>query len=380
MRIAILGTRGIPNCYGGFEQFAEYAAPLLAARGHEVFVYNSSLHPFKGHEWNNVHLLKKWDPEGRWGTIGQFIYDFNCIRDSRKRMFDIILQLGYTSSSVWSFLLPKHSIVVTNMDGFEWQRKKYSKPVQNFLKQAERWAVQYSDYLVADSTIIQSYLRNKYRKDACYIPYGAYVFDKADDDQVLRSFHLEKNRYNLVISRMEKENHIETIIEGCLHRVNEFPLVIIGNYTSPYGRYLKKKYDGQVTFLGPLFDAAILNQLRYFSNLYFHGHSVGGTNPSLLEAMASQALIAAHDNPFNHHVLGNNAFYFSNSGDIKHLLNVGVDRADHQSKIAGNKATIAQCYSWDSVIDKLENYFIQAIKNCSKHTPHGVPTLAQEKK
>ena len=96
--------------------------------------------------------------------------------------------------------------------------------------------------------------------------------------------------------------------------------------------------------------------------------------------MASQALIAAHDNPFNHRILGNNAFYFSNSEDIRHLLSVGINKADHQSKIAENKATIAHCYSWDGVIDKLENYFLQAIKHASKHPPHTIPTLAQEKK
>src|SRR6266480_5995741 len=168
MRIAILGTRGIPNRYGGFEQFAEYAAPLLAKRGHEVFVYNSSSHPFQDKEWRGVKLIRRPDPENNLGTFGQFIYDFNCIMDARRENFDFILQLGYTSSSIWAFLLPKKAVVITNMDGFEWKRKKYSRLVQWFLRHAEKWAVKYSDVLIADSLIMQSYLKKKYKITASY--------------------------------------------------------------------------------------------------------------------------------------------------------------------------------------------------------------------
>ena len=151
MRIAIIGTRGIPNRYGGFEQFTEFIAPMLVERGYELFVYNSSSHPYKGTHWKGVHIIAKPDPEVSLGTVGQFIYDFNCIMDARKRKFDIILQLGYTSSSIWSFCFPRSSCVVTNMDGFEWKRAKYSRMVQWFLRHAEKWAATYSDFLIADS-------------------------------------------------------------------------------------------------------------------------------------------------------------------------------------------------------------------------------------
>ncbi|MDP9229398.1 MAG: DUF1972 domain-containing protein, partial [Bacteroidota bacterium] len=143
MKIGIIGTRGIPNQYGGFEQFTEYVAPALVNKGHQVYVYNSSLHHFKEKSWKGVKLISCYDPENTLGTLGQFIYDFNCIRDARNRDFDIILVLGYSSSSVWSFLFPGKSIVVTNMDGLEWKRSKYSKLTQAFLKKAEKWAVAY---------------------------------------------------------------------------------------------------------------------------------------------------------------------------------------------------------------------------------------------
>jgi superfamily II DNA/RNA helicase len=124
MRIAILGTRGIPNFYGGFEQFAQYLSEDLVKKDHEVYVYNSHTHPYQKSEWNGVNIIHCKDPENIIGTAGQFIYDLNCILDSRKRNFDVILQLGYATTSIWFWLLPKKAVVITNMDGLEWRRSR----------------------------------------------------------------------------------------------------------------------------------------------------------------------------------------------------------------------------------------------------------------
>ena len=134
MKIGILGTRGIPNYHGGFEQFAEFFASFLAEKGHEVYVYSSHLHPYKKSCFKGANIIHCYDPEDKIGTPGQFIYDLNCIMDSRKRNFDILLQLGYTSNSIWHRLLPKKPIIITNMDGLEWKRSKYNKWVRHFLK------------------------------------------------------------------------------------------------------------------------------------------------------------------------------------------------------------------------------------------------------
>ena len=176
MKIGILGTRGIPNHYGGFEQFAEFLSIDLVSRGHQVWVYNSHKHEYQESEYKGVHLIHCYDAEYKIGTAGQFIYDFNCIRDARNRDFDILLQLGYTSSSIWSRFLPKKQVIVTNMDGLEWKRSKFSNAVQRFLKRAESWAVNSSDHLVADSKGIQRYLQKKYNVASHYIPYGAEIF------------------------------------------------------------------------------------------------------------------------------------------------------------------------------------------------------------
>ena len=181
MRIGILGCRGIPNHYGGFEQFAEYLSKGLVERGMEVWVYNSHNHPYQESEWHGVRLIHCYDPEYKIGTVGQFIYDLNCILDSRKRNFDIIYQLGNTSSSVWYRLLPGKPFKVSNLDGLEWMRTKYSMPVRKFLRYAEKTAVKNNDLLIADSEAIQEYVLKTYHLPSVFIPYGAEIFNDPDN-------------------------------------------------------------------------------------------------------------------------------------------------------------------------------------------------------
>jgi glycosyltransferase involved in cell wall biosynthesis len=234
--------------------------------------------------------------------------------------------------------------------------------VQWFLKHAEKWAALYSDFLIADSGTMQEYISARYRRNADYIPYGATVFDKPDES-VLEKFGLAKHSYNMLVARIEPENNIEAIIRGCLAADTHAPLLIVGNHQNKFGRYLTTKYiDKKIIFYGAVYDLEMLNQLRYHSRYYFHGHSVGGTNPSLLEAMASQALVVAHDNVFNRAVLGNDAYYFSNSAHITSLLNQGPSRTGDAAKIENNLQKIRTRFSWDHVADRLEHVFMQAVE------------------
>ncbi|PCJ23220.1 MAG: glycosyl transferase family 1 [Flavobacteriales bacterium] len=359
MKIAIIGTRGIPNHYGGFEQFAEYLALGLVAKNHQVWVYNSHLHPFKENNWKGVNLIHCKDLEHKIGTPGQFIYDFNCIIDSRKRNFDIILQLGYTSSSVWGWLLPKKSVVITNMDGLEWKRTKFSKKVQRFLKYAEKLAVKKSNHLVADSIGIQQHIKERFNKEASYIAYGADVFN-SPNPKILESYNIHELKYYILIARMEPENNIETILDGFIKSNVESPFLVIGEAENKFGSYLKEKFKNNknIQFLGGIFDMEVLNNLRHYAKLYFHGHSVGGTNPSLLEAMASNALIVAHNNIFNESILGEDAMYFTNSEDIANIFSKQETR-NRAKFIDNNIQKIKTLYSWGKIIDDYEKLFIK---------------------
>jgi glycosyltransferase involved in cell wall biosynthesis len=361
MKIGILGSRGIPNHYGGFEEFAAHLAPGLAAAGMEVCVYCSSSHPYKNKIWNGVHLIHCYDPEEKIGTPGQFIYDLNCIIDSRRRNFDVIYQLGYTSNSLWHLLLPKKSIIVTNMDGLEWQRSKYNRFVQRFLKYAERLAVESSGFLIADARAIAGYLKNAYNREAKFIPYGASIADQLDA-ALLEKFGFTPFEYHLVIARLQPDNHVEEIIKGVLKANDSRPLVVVGSFDNKFGRYLKTKYAGEkILFAGSLFDKSLLQSLVYYSRIYFHGHSAGGTNPSLLEAMAASAFIVAHNNPFNREVLGGNAFYFSTPEDIAAHLNAFQVKDFKHPFIINNLASISNRYNWPQIIKEYVEFFNRII-------------------
>ncbi|MGN8069071.1 DUF1972 domain-containing protein [Mucilaginibacter sp. 22184] len=359
MRIAIIGTRGIPNHYGGFEQCAEYLAAGLVKKGYEVVVYNSHNHPYQEKTWNSVEICHCYDPEFKLGTAGQFLYDYNCIKDLKKKKFDIILQLGYTSSSVWGWLLPRNTIVTTNMDGLEWKRSKYSKPVQSFLKFAEKLAVRYSDHLIADSVEIQRYLEHKYNKKSTYIAYGADIFDQPDP-ALLSEFKLEPYQYDMLIARMEPENSVETILDGVVKADTNREFLVVGSTDNDFGTYLSAKfaYYPNIKFCGGIYNMNKLNNLRYYSNLYFHGHTVGGTNPSLLEAMASNSLICSNDNKFNRAILENDALYFSDADDVVfHLLTGNKNESRYTQLMENNKQKIMELYTCDRIIDQYAEHF-----------------------
>ncbi len=360
MKIAILGTRGVPNYYGGFEQFAEFFSVYLVEKDHDVYVYNSHNHPFQEKTFRGVNIIHQNDPEHKMGTFGQFVYDYNCIMDSRHRNFDIILQLGYTSNSVWFFLLPKKTIIITNMDGLEWKRTKYSKPVQQFLKFAERLAAVSSDYLVSDSLGIKTFLKKQYKKDSSYIAYGAHPFKKPDLS-VIEEYHVAKDAYNMIMARFEPENNLDMVLEGVSLTEEKTIILVIGNHATKYGEYLKNKfkYFPHIRFIGGIYNLEHLDNLRYFSNLYFHGHSVGGTNPSLLEAMASKALVVAHNNDFNRGVLKDNAYYFTSAEEVKNILKT-TKKSDNLPMVEMNYSAIINEYNWD----KINGEYLQLFESC----------------
>ena len=357
MKIGILGTRGIPNAYGGFEQFAQFLAQGLVHLGHSVWVYNSSDHPYKDKEWRGIHIIHCTDWEAHIGTAGQFIYDLNCLKDARKRDFDVLLQLGYTSNSIWHRIWPKRTMNVVNMDGLEWKRSKYGALTRKFLQRAEAWAARHGDVLVADSIGIRDYLYEKYGREAIFIPYGADIPERYDP-KVPGLWGLQPDDYTLLMARMEPENNVEMVLQGWMASEKEKKLVLVGNTNNKFGKYLTGTYQHEkVCFLGSIYDQPKVNALRHYASLYFHGHSVGGTNPSLLEAMACGCTIAAHNNPFNAAILEDAACYFSSAEDVTRIL------GDHRSATLAetwreeNLTRIGTLYRWDKIISDYINIF-----------------------
>jgi glycosyltransferase involved in cell wall biosynthesis len=369
MKIAILGTKGIPNNYGGYEQFAEYISKRFVERGHEVTVYNPHFHKFQKADFNGVHIIHKYSPENILGGAANIIYDHLCLKDALKRDFDIIYEAGYHSVALaYKFLgvkKLKKPVIVTNMDGLEWRRSKWSRLVQDIIKKLEKIAVDHSPYLISDNKGIQQYLEDKYKVDSFYIPYGADAVENFDS-ACLSKYSLTQGQYLMLIARIEPENNVETIIKGHLQANHQMPLLIVGNTKTKFGQYLTATFtDKRIQFVGGIYNKAELDSLRHFSLGYFHGHSVGGTNPSLLEAMASQSFVIAHDNPFNRAILDDAALYFSSAEDVKSI----IDRLPQSSAtyresfLASNIGKVKTLYQWDVIVNQHEQLFEKLTKH-----------------
>ena len=368
MKIAFVSTRGIPNNYGGFEQFAEYISVGMAQRGHEVVVYSPKFHPYQESTYKGVRIKHIYSPETWMGSsVGSFFYDFASLRDAlKKEDFDIIYEAGYTSiipAYIWfNVKKRKRPIFTTNMDGLENKRSKFSPMVRRFLDWEEKMAVKYSHYLIADNMGIHDYYKEKYGKESKFLAYGADIHDDYKAEY-LEEFGLKSEEYYILIARLEPENNIVMAIEGYLHSKENGrrPLIVVGKTNTPHGKELVEKYGNErnVEFVGGIYDFKKLDSVRHFSKAYFHGHSVGGTNPSLLEAMAAGCFIFAHDNIFNRAVLKENAFYYPSADKVTEYLN-RIDTIAEGSKIqytARNIEVIRNEYSWESLIDKHEKYF-----------------------
>jgi glycosyltransferase involved in cell wall biosynthesis len=257
------------------------------------------------------------------------------------------------------------------MDGIEWKRSKWNRATRQLMKYFERITVRRAPYLVSDNEGIRDYYKTTFQRDSFFIAYGAEAIG-GFDASTLSAFGLQPEGYFLCIARLEPENNIEAILDGYCSSGRTEPFVVIGNYGLKFGQYLRDKYAGQhVLFLGALYEKANLDNLRHFTKLYFHGHSVGGTNPSLLEAMAAGCPIAAHRNPFNRSVLGDNALFFSDNGEVKSLL-VNLETFDESMKphIQANYNTLQAKYSWKGIISAHEQLFSQIKSQSTNEKNH----------
>ena len=360
MRIAITGTRGIPNRYGGFEQFAQRLSTGLAARGHEIWVYNTRHHPYKKKVYRGVGIVSKTSPEKLLGPPANYLYDFACLRDATRRHADIVLECGFASAApVYPCLNLKRTRLVTHMDGMEWKRTKWGGHTRKIIRKSIIKTIRYSDALVCDHPEMFKFYAMNYGLQPVYIPYGADIL-KDLDKTVLEAFNLEAGRYFLVIARLEPENNIRTIIQAYLKAYLDEPLIVVGDHSGKYGRQIKHEFknEGRVIFTGGIYHEESLDNLRHFSKALIHGHSVGGTNPSLLEAMAAGAWIIAHDNPFNRYILGEDSLYFKSKDTLTRVLQEsGYRISSCQEMISHNREKIRTLYQWEDIIRKYEKLF-----------------------
>jgi glycosyltransferase involved in cell wall biosynthesis len=214
---------------------------------------------------------------------------------------------------------------------------------------------------VADALWVQQYLRDTYQADSRYIAYGADRFGTPDPNR-LDELGATPYGYDLVIGRIEPENNIELILQGVTASKNPRQLLIFANKSTEFAQHLMGLYhDPRIRFMGGLFDQELLNHLRYHSNLYFHGHSVGGTNPSLIEALAGGALVCAHQNPFNSAIVGNDGYYFTTAAEITAIRDSVDKLRDAGDKLANNWRKIETEFTTDRINDQYEQYLLECL-------------------
>jgi glycosyltransferase involved in cell wall biosynthesis len=321
MHVLILGTRGIPSKHSGFETFAQDLSLFLRARGHSVTVYCqvTKAERFREDEWNGIRRVMI--PAGE-GSLGTIIFDWHAIRHSMREK-GVVLTLGYNTGAFNAIYRLRGVSNIMNMDGIEWRRKKWSRFARAWFWINEWAGARVATHLVADHPEIGKHLlRHTSPEKISVIPYGADLVSSAPVELIHQYGLLPKNYY-LLIARPEPENSIFEIVQAYSSEIRGMPLVVLGKYARNGTSYQNRVLDAagpEISFLGAIFDRDMVHALRYHARAYIHGHSVGGTNPSLVESLAAGNAVIAHDNRFNRWVAGEGARYFRSSGDLAEVL------------------------------------------------------------
>ncbi len=365
LKIAIMGFRGIPACYGGFETFIEELAPRLVKKGHNVTVYGrSNIIDYKKEYYKGVRIVLL--PTISHKYLDTVFHTFLCVVHSLFRKYDVVFILN-AANSIFS-ILPRLAgkKVAVNVDGIERRRKKWGRIGKRWYSFGEFFSVIFPNVTVSDAGIIQEYYRKKYNKNSVMIPYGAYT-ENISSKEILKKFGLEENEYFLYVSRLEPENNAHIVIEAFENVLTEKKLIIVGGapYADEYIHLLKKTKDPRIIFTGFIFGKAY-RELQSHAYCYVHATEVGGTHPALIEAMGFGNCTLVNDTPENVEVLdGTGIIYKKNSvQDLKERMQSLVDHP-HVIEQFGEKAKrrIEKSYSWDTVADEYDKLFINLKEN-----------------
>ena len=355
--LRILGTRGVPAAHGGFETFAEYLSLYLVRQGWRAAVYCQAEGngPIVEDRWQGVErvCIPVAHP-GPWGTV---IFDWKAIRHAAVHR-DLCLTLGYNTAAFCALLRFKGIPNVINMDGLEWARSKWGPLAKTWLYVNERLGCRLADHLVTDHPVIAQRLRRFVPAGKiAMIPYGADSVRDTPTGPVIE-LGLEPGRYLTLIARPEPENSVLEMVRGFSQKRRNLCLAVIGDYdvkSVAYHRAVKAAASDEVRFLGPIYDKDVLQTLRFHSWAYVHGHQVGGTNPSLVEAMGAGNAVLARDNKFNRWVAGPTARYFSQSEDFARQLADLCDAPEIMSELQnGSVARFEEAYTWPNVLAEYE--------------------------
>ncbi|WP_199086390.1 DUF1972 domain-containing protein [Bosea sp. ASV33] len=357
--LLILGTRGIPAAHGGFETFAEKLALFLVERGWRVGVYCQDEVPavtqrFRSEMWRGIELIRTQVASD--GPRATLEFDWHCVRDAARREA-VSLVLGYNGAVFLPYLRLAGRKILTNMDGIEWRRPKWSFPVRAWFWLNEWIAAWSSNRLVADHPVIADHLATRRPRSAtAMIPYGGVPIASAPTAPLAR-LGLESGRYLVSIARIEPDNSILTLVEAFSRKPRGMKLVVLGTFSDKiaYHREVMAAAGPEVLTPGAIYDPGVVQALRFHARAYMHGHTVGGTNPSLVEALWAGNPVIAHDNPYNRWTAGEAGLFFKDEAGCSEA----IDRLIADDILAGRlkKAALSRAqekFKWQAVLEHYE--------------------------
>lgn len=361
--LRILGIRGLPANHGGFETFAEQLALYLVEHGWEVTVYCQEgpvADAMYEDTWRGIRLVHF--PITQLGSSGSIIFDWKSTRHACKEP-GLVLTLGY-NTAVFCGWYRLHGLTnIINMDGIEWRRKKWGKAARAWFYLNERAGVWLGNHLVADHPEIKQHLATRIRADKITtIAYGAPSVATGEDD-ILADYGLTPHRYAIMVARPEPENSVMEVVRAWSRKRRGLPLLVLGHYAADnvYQRQVMEAASDEVIFAGAVYDKRILSALRYYCRLYIHGHQVGGTNPSLVEALGAGNAVLAHDNRFNRWVAGEEgAAYFSDEDSLDQRLQTAL--YDDVALLRGQRASRKrhlEMFTWERVLGEYETLLLK---------------------
>ena len=357
MRIAILGTRGVPANYGGFETFAEQLGRRLVAHGHSVTVYGRSSSVAAGlTEYLGMRIVRLPAPRSKY--LETVVHSLFAAFHAVVRRYDIAYVCNSANIPAVVVLLLGRKRVVLNVDGLEWQRAKWNAVGKAYYRACAWTAAHLPVRVVTDAHVIQDHYLSAYGRATDYFPYGTDL-DPVADDGTLERLGLEAGRYVLYVSRLEPENNAHVVVEAYAGVRSDLPLVIVGDapYAGEYIAALHRTTDPRVRFTGAIYGAGY-QVLRSHASLYVQATEVGGTHPALVEAMGFGNAIAANDVPEHRETLGDAGRYYSGAADLTDALQDLLDRPVEAAALrAAAHARAAQLFSWDRVAADYEAWF-----------------------
>ena len=347
-RVALMGTRGIPALHGGFETAVQYIGPGLVERGWDVTVYCRNPGQTRT-EYLGTHLVNL--PALRMKQAETLSHTGLSTAHALRHKPDVAIVFNSGNAPFVSPLKLRGIPVAVHVDGLEHQRAKWAGLGARYYRWAERSSVKHADAIIADAQAIADHVRQQYGRESVFLPYGAALTDPPATR--VSEVGLTPDGYHLSVARFEPENHVLEIVRGYAGSSARLPLVVVGghSYSHEYAAAVDAvaAADPRIRLLGPVWDQQLLDHLYVGARSVLHGHSVGGTNPSLLRAMGAATRVTAYDCVFNREVTAGHALWFVDEAGV--AAAVETDERDPDDRGAALRERAATAYRWDNVID-----------------------------